>query len=1606
MPNDLKTQRNLLNSRPESRPESRPRSESQRQKLASSGFTASIWTLSGVVLVACSNVEDFLGLDDGGGGGGGGTLHVHSSPVQGARIYFDVDGGGVSPAEMAAQDAEHPQGFISNAEGRVLGVPNKFYGMPFEAHLDGAFDADTGESLSGILHSIPNPNEENNLHTLASPITEYFSDTDLTVEQLMIDIEDILPAGATEADVTAFLTQILDPNNYLDGGSGVEALADYLSNPQTSKDTGDVRSEVMDSLPMDTPTDTLTVDTTTLPAVTLGTYDRFVGKIDAVSHAGDVRYSFVDASANSIYTINARGVISVMEGATPTATTLEIRVSNTGSTDTEMVSVAVTVATSLPTLTPASDAPTATSATMGEDTAGGTALISGITASSGITADDFVIRTPDADGLASKFEIVDGTGGAFNLALKANEKLDFEALPTGTITLQVQAKDSVTGVRSEPLELTVMVEDANDAPVFIFGTDDNGLTDGTETVAENARQGMEVARVDAHDHDDNPDWNDVTYEITGGNTGDVFSIDNSGVIRVADASMLDYETTETYTLTVTATDSVDDSGTAEETNPTADDTIMVTINVMDINDNAPMVTADDDTIRSVMAADNTDTAGTDTGYSITITDADAEATNDFRVTTNDPRFSFERMGMTDTWNLVLLTNQAVSAGPLSLDYRVTDGANTDSGTIMLTVVDTPVAFMSPAAAARMATENDANWELQITATSLGSNSDGMDSAIASYDILEVRDASGAPVTNNGVFSISSTGLISISGALDYEMSASYAIDIEATDTPESGVSGHDEADTGTTTITVNVNNVEEGEATYEIALTDDNGATVTDLAVGVTLTPMVATDGADPDGIDRVVSYLWSRGDGSSLNGDATGATYTLMAGDSTTATYSVTITYIDGTDKTEVVEASTSSVSWDVVPSYDPAANPLTDGEAPMANDPVIPNTAISASGGDGKIEYSIEDPSGVFQIHPNSGALSVSENGPAVWDFETTPSYEIFIIATDVDDGSTMGTGDTARIPVTINITDANDAPVVEGVQVTANDPLAMAGIATLAGATTGDDSALTGTADAEYIYGDAGADTITGGGGADHIIGGAGTDGITLSSDANNVETIYYRFSSAGSFPAEIDGTDTINGFRRGEDRLVLIDTDSESTLALNTLLSDAQNAAINVASFAVNPLFDVAITEATVNLIGMEIQFDEASIIIKYDSGSYVTVRSGGSWQTAGDDYLGVLSSGVPSELGTSGGLLDNTLLPNYFGDTGNTNLQITGDDITANLGIDVLISEKRNAEDGFFATVSATDPDGTAPIMRYDISGGTGMGLFVVNVMGEISVGDGVNVGEGGRTTLDFDTTSEYTLEITATDAGGATSDPTTITIGLIENGEAEYSLALTGTMLTATRDTADPEGLEAGSVAMYRWYTTTDGGTNKAYLGAASTANTLDTSISGNEAPTNAVHGVEITYTDGVGIDESIDVRQSTISFTSSDSREYTRAVLDGFITDGDDVGVRILTANIIGTGTAQYAITGGADRAHFSITNTELLLNASSTGFPTTQSSFVVEITATDSVTMDTDVQTFTVTVTASSPAIIPDRQAFAHQDPYEPNDDQNDQTNQDNPQTPPDIM
>ena len=497
MPNDLTAKRNLLNRRADA-------PTSQRQKLVSSGFTASIWTISGVVLAACSStiedIEEFLGLDDGGDGGGN-ALHVQRSPVQGARIYFDMDNDGVIDTDdITAQDEAFPQGFVTDSAGRAHNIPAVFQGLPFKAVLDGAIDADTGAPLSGEMFSIP---DANGTHRLASPITDLLVDADKTPEEV---VAELLP-NANSAEIAQILKAINNPRNYLGDDDGVEGFAFFLATEQEEGRTPthtDSAVQAQAALlladdPTDSNRDTLIVvnadgdDSTTDITVTIGTHDSYVATIQAVSHAGGVGYRFVDADGEdttiSDFSINAQGVISFI-GENPTTATLHIEVSNNNALEAEIVRVAVTVADA-PRLDelPAGDE----TATIMENVAGGsgdgTALITGITTSATNPSWEISEANPAGQSaIADKFEIVSGTGDTFNLVLKAGEILNYDAIPGGVLNLHVWAEVGDNDIRSNALALRIQVEEDPDEVAFsgsftgIVAEDGNLIAQGTFSV--------------------------------------------------------------------------------------------------------------------------------------------------------------------------------------------------------------------------------------------------------------------------------------------------------------------------------------------------------------------------------------------------------------------------------------------------------------------------------------------------------------------------------------------------------------------------------------------------------------------------------------------------------------------------------------------------------------------------------------------------------------------------------------------------------------------------------------------------------------------------------------------------------------------------------------------------------------------------------------------------------------------------------------------------------------------------------------------------------------------------------------------------------------------
>ncbi|MEZ6142154.1 MAG: cadherin domain-containing protein [Zavarzinella sp.] len=152
---------------------------------------------------------------------------------------------------------------------------------------------------------------------------------------------------------------------------------------------------------------------------------------------------------------------------------------------------------------------------------------------------------------------INSTNGQIRVANSA--ALNFEALTQFQLTVQVA--DGLNA--SDTATITINVNDVNETPI---------LDDDSFDLAEDSPNNFLVGTVQGTD----PDNDNLTYTITAGNDDSIFSINaSSGEIRVADNSLLDFETTPTYNLTVRATD--DGTGNLF-------DTATVTINVLTAND--------------------------------------------------------------------------------------------------------------------------------------------------------------------------------------------------------------------------------------------------------------------------------------------------------------------------------------------------------------------------------------------------------------------------------------------------------------------------------------------------------------------------------------------------------------------------------------------------------------------------------------------------------------------------------------------------------------------------------------------------------------------------------------------------------------------------------------------------------------------------------------------------------------------------------------------------------------------------------------------------------------------------------------------------------------
>ena len=542
-----------------------------------------------------------------------------------------------------------------------------------------------------------------------------------------------------------------------------------------------------------------------------------------------------------------------------------------------------------------------------------------------------------------------------------------------------------------PLEI---FSSLNVAPVFTEGTT------ATRTIAENTAAdtniGSAVPATDANN-------DTLTYSLSETDATSFSIVSTSGQLKTK--ATLDYETKTSYLVTVTVSDG------------SLTDTISVTINVTDVDENrAPVFTEGSSATRTV--AENTG-SGVDIGTTASATDADNDTLSYSLGGTDAAAFSI------DSSSGQLQTKSALdyeTKSSYSVIVTVSDGELTDSIAVTITVTDidedVPVdnvvgtkddetpnnapVFTEGSSASREVAEN----------TGSGVN---IGTAVSATDTDKDTLTYSLDGTDAAAFSINSTnGQIRTSATLDYETKDSYSVTITVSD-------GNDGSDS--ISVTISITNIDESAPNNAPVFSDGTSTTRTvaeNTGSGVNIGDAISATDADAD---TLTYSLGENTDADAFSIDSSsGQLRTSASLDYETKTsYSVTIIVSDGKGGSDTITVTITVADVDETPANNAPVfaetSPATRSIAENTTSDVNIGSAVSATDADNDtLTYGLTGTdASVFSIDNSNGQLQTSNS----LDYETKSSYSVTVTVSDVNGGSDS-------IVVTINVTDVNEAPV----------------------------------------------------------------------------------------------------------------------------------------------------------------------------------------------------------------------------------------------------------------------------------------------------------------------------------------------------------------------------------------------------------------------------------------------------------------------------------------------------------------------------------------------------------------------------------------------------
>ena len=419
------------------------------------------------------------------------------------------------------------------------------------------------------------------------------------------------------------------------------------------------------------------------------------------------------------------------------------------------------------------------------------------------------------------FSLDDSAGGLFAIdsvsgVVTVSGALNRESAAAHSIIVRATSTDTSTTTQS----YTITINDLNDnAPIIAPSQSFN--------VSENAAVTTSVGTVSATDVDIAGTLQNWT--IVSGNSDAILAIDpTTGQITVADAANLDFETTGSYTLTLTVSDG---------TNTSALQTI--TISVVDENDAPVFVPA------ATMNISENSSNGSVAG-SVAATDQDAADVLTYSIVAGTPGQPFTVHSVSGLISVADVTQlDFESATSFAITVRVTDlGGLTDTQVVTINVDDVNETPLDLVLTGTTVNENAANGTL--VGTIAGSDPDAGDSL--TYSLSNNAAGRFAIDLNSGQITVANSSL------LDFEAGTAHVIAVRTTD---SGGLNFDES------FTIVLNDVNETPEALNDDVTGDQFETL------VVATEVITGNDFDVDGDTLSVVLISGPTHGTlTLNGD------------------------------------------------------------------------------------------------------------------------------------------------------------------------------------------------------------------------------------------------------------------------------------------------------------------------------------------------------------------------------------------------------------------------------------------------------------------------------------------------------------------------------------------------------------------------------------------------------------------------------------------------------------------------------------------------------------------------------------------------------------------